>query len=58
MDFGSLIRTLEWAYWKQQKKFEKVTRKRARKGVWMTKKSKTKSIEEIENVDGTKKEGH
>ena len=33
MDYGSLIRTLEWPYWKQQRNLEKKRRKRARKGV-------------------------
>ena len=40
MDYGSLIRTLEWAYWKQQANKERRKKKRARKGTsWISKKT-------------------
>ena len=54
MDYGSLIRTLEWAYWKQQRNLEK-RRRRSVGNTWFTKKDKEKGTESDEKMKETKK---
>ena len=55
MDYGSLIRTLEWAYWKQQRIKEK-RRKRYRPGTsWISKKTSTGSPDKVEKGQDKKK---
>ena len=55
MDFGSLIRTLEWAYWHLQRMEEKLRKKRAKKENWMTKALSPKVAESKETVEDVSK---
>ena len=60
MDYGSLIRTLEWAYWKQQRNLERKRRKSSGKTWLMTKKKekatdKEKGPEKDEKVAEAKR---
>ena len=54
MDYGSLIRTLEWAYWKQQRNYEK-KRRASRGNIWYSTKKKEKATNKVKSTGSDEK---